>query len=228
MSNSDERRILAKGISICLILGVLFTGVYFLVWKGPKEVAGATKDGAVEVVNEGYALFKRAGKDLIKALQFQPKVTIGSTTVLGPATELTEVVTASKTFEHGYTYEVSWAGSMKRLEIRGDFLAKAGYPLDDSFSLDLSEDGKTVTVHHGAPRLISCELTRLHVLRDQNGWWNKLKPQEREAAQNTLLQQARAVAADSDLMRTAAGNLMERLAPLGKRHDFVPLEELVP
>lgn len=221
MNTSSARHTLAKGISLSLILAVLFAGAYFLFLRG-------TKDVAVEAANDGYDLLKRAGKDLYHALQFQPKVVVGERTVLGPAKEVTEAVTASKTFDHTYIYEVSWAGSTKRLELKGDFTAKAGFPIDDSFSLNISEDGKTVTMRHSLPKLISCEMTKIHVLKDEDEYWNKIQPSEREAAQNTLIQQARRVAETSDLMATAAQNLVERLAPLQQQHSFVAKNEVLP
>jgi len=228
MNQGKVTHTLAIGLSISLVVAAIFGGFYFLMYKGPKEVVGATKDGVIDVANEGYSLFKRAGKDLYQALQFEPKVIIGSSTVHEPAIKQTEIVTASKTFSHTYTYEATWGGSTKRLELKGDFTAKAGFPLDDSFSINISEDGKTLTLRHKAPDLISCEMTKLHVLKDESGWWNKIQPQERESAQNELLRQARKVARNSDLLSTASENLLERLVPLQNKHSFAMKSELVP
>lgn len=228
MNQSKSAHTLAIGIAISLVVVVLFGGVYFLIYKGPKEVTGATKDGVIEAANSGYDLLKRAGKDIYHALQFEPKVIIGSATVHGPATKMTEVVTASKSFQHTYTYEASWAGSTKRLELKGDFTAKAGFPLDESFSMVISEDGRTVTLRHKEPDVISCELTELHVLKDEDGWWNKIQPQERESAQNELLRQARKAAGESDLLSTASENLLERLAPLQNQYSFSTKSEVIP
>ncbi len=228
MNQGKSTNTLAIGVSISLIIAAACGGAYFLIWKGPKEVGGATKDGAIEVVNSGYDLFKRAGKDLYHALQFEPKVIIGSSTVHGPATKVTEVVTAAKTFQHTYTYEATWGTSTKRLELKGDFTAKAGFPVDDSFSMNISEDGKTVTLRHQDPGIISCEMTKLYVLKDEDGWWNKIQPQERESAQNELIRQARKAARESDLMSTASENLLERLAPLQNQYSFETKSELIP
>jgi hypothetical protein len=228
MSQSKSSNVLAIGVSISLVIAAVFGGAYLLMVRGPKELAGATKDAAVEAANSGYDLFKRAANDFYQALQFEPKVTIGSATVHGPATGEAAIVTASKSFQHTYTYEATWAGSTKRLELKGDFTAKAGFPLDDSFSMDISEDGRTVTLRHKPADVISCEMTRVESLRDENGWWNKLEPQERESAQNELLRQARNAARESDLLGVASEKLVERLVPLQNRYSFQTKSEIVP
>ena len=228
MKENKATNSLAIGIAISLVIAAVFGGIYFLVWKGPKEAAGATKDGVIEVANAGYYLFKRAGGDFYRALQFEPEVTIGGETVYGPAGQITEIATASKDFTHTYTYQVDWAGSTKRLELKGDFTAKAGFPVDGSFMMEISEDGSKVTLRHKEPELLSCELKKLHVLKDEDGWWNKLQPHEREAAQNELLRRARERALDADLKATATENLLDRLKPLQEKYSFTTDNEVLP
>lgn len=217
---ASSSRILAKGAVTAAVLGVLLTGAYFLIYKGPKEIGGATKDGIVDGLNKGYDLAKRAGGDIATALQFQPKVVVGEKTVLERTSQLTELVTATRLLEHTYSFEHSWAGSTKRLELKGQFMAKAGFPVDESFAVYVSEDGQSVTVRHAAPKLIACELLKVSAIVDENGWWNKLNSDVREAAQNELLIGARKAAAESDLLAEATRNLTERLKPLQQKHSF--------
>jgi hypothetical protein len=228
MSTPSARNTLATGISLALVLTVVLTGAYFLYdksFKGIQETAGATKDGTIDAVERGLEIAKRTAKDVRRALGFEPKGTIGTNTVFGPSTELTEIVTASKTFEHTYTYSVTWAGSTKRLELKGDFTAKAGFAVDDSFSIDISPDGKAVTLRHQQPKLISCDMTKIHILKDENGWWNKIDPSEREKAQNILLEQARSKAIGSDLLAAATQRLLQRLAPLQTQQSLTVSDE---
>lgn len=228
MSTPSARNTLATGISLALVLAVALTGAYFLYeksFKGIQETAGATKDGTIDAIERGLEIAKRTAKDVRRALGFEPKVTVGTNTVFGPSTVLTEIVTASKAFEHTYTYEVTWAGSTKRLELKGDFTAKAGFAADESFSIDISPDGKAVTLRHQQPKLISCDMNKIHILKDENGWWNKIDPSEREKAQNILLEQARGKANGSDLMAAAIQNLLQRLAPLQTQQSLTVSDE---
>ena len=211
-----------------LVLAAGFAGAYFLVWKGPAEVIDTTKDAGIETANAGYDLFKRAAGDFYQALGFEPKVVIGSKTVHGPAVKRAELVTASKEFQQTYGYQATWGGSTKRLELMGDFTAKAGFAIDDSFSMEIAGDGTVVTLRHRKPEVLSCEMTRIHVLRDEDGWWNRIHPEERESAQNELIRQAREAARGSDLLDAASADLAKRLAPLGKRHSFETRSEVIP
>ena len=228
MNENKAIKSLAIGLAISLVIASVFSGFYFLIWKGPQEVAGATKDGFIQTANAGYDLFKRAGADMYRALQLEPKVVIGGETVHLPATQITEIATATKNFQHTYKYEVSWAGSTKRLELKGDFTAKAGFPVDKSFTMEVSEDGSKVILHHKAPELLSCEMKKLHVLKDEDGWWNHLQPNERESAQNELIRQARERALDDDMLEMATQNLLERLAPLQSKYSFTTENAIVP
>lgn len=221
MKQKTSSSCLSMGIALCLVIAVACGGIYFIFFKGPV-------DASTSAANNGYVLFKRAAKDIYQALQFEPKVTIGGETVYGPATQIAEMVTASKDFSHTYTYQVDWAGSTKRLEFKGDFTAKAGFPIDGSFTLEISEDGSKVTLHHNEPQLLSCEMKKLYVLKDENGLWNKLQPKERESAQNELLRRARERALDADLKATATENLLERLRPLQEKYSFTIESEILP
>lgn len=228
MKESKATSSLAIGVAIALVIAAVFGGIYFLVWKGPQEVITTTATTTVNTANAGYDLFKRMSNDAYRALQFEPKVTIGGETVYGPADPVAEIATASKDFNHTYTYQVDWAGSTKRLEIKGDFTAKAGFPVDGSFTMEISEDGSRVTLQHREPQLLSCEMKKLYVLKDEDGWWNKLQPKEREAAQNELLRRARERALDADLKATATENLLERLRPLQEKYSFAAESAVLP
>ncbi len=220
MPQGKHTTILAIGLSISLVAIVLFVGTYFLLFKGPKEIVVATKDGTIEVAEAGYDLLKEAGKDIRDALEVDPKITIGSKTVHGPSTKESKLVTATKTFQHTYAYEATWAGSTKRLELKGDFTANAGFTVDDTFSVIIAEDGQSLTLEHKDPEIISCELTKLQVIEDKNGLWNKVQSEERESATNELIRQARKAAKESDLLDAASQNLIDRFAPIEDKYSI--------
>ena len=227
MKDNKASHSLAKGVAGCMVIAVIFTGAYFMFFKGPKEVGGAINDGTLKTANAGYDLVKRAAKDISKALEFTPQVTIGHETVYGPAAQIEEITTASKDFTHTYTFEDSFLHSTKRLKIKGEFTAKAGFPVD-GFIMEVSEDGSKVTLRHKEPKLLSCELKKISIIDDENGWWNKLKPEHREDAQNELLRAARERALDDDLKATAIEKLKERLLPLQDKYSFTTESEVLP
>ncbi len=95
-----------------------------------------------------------------------------------------------------------------------------GFTVDDSFSIHVSEDGERTAIRHGPPRLISCELQEVSIVKDENGFWNKLSTEDRQSAQNSLIQGARKAAEESNLLQKAKESLMLRLAPLQAKHGF--------
>lgn len=213
-------RLLAIGLSSAVLLAVFFAGTYAMLFRGPQELVTATKEETLDGLNKGYDLAKRIGSDIREALQIQPKVIVGERTILERTSEKTELVTISQVLEHTHSFEHTWAGSTKHLEMKGVFIAKAGFAVDDSFSIHVSEDGGRIAIRHGPPRLISCELQEVSIVKDENGFWNKLNTEDRQSAQNSLIQGARKAAEASGILLKAADNLRVRLAPLQAKHGF--------
>ena len=218
MRPTTHSRIYAVGLSVAAILAVVFAGVYFLVYRGPKEVAVTAKNESLDALNKGYDLARRMGADIRDALQLHPKVMVGDRTIMERSSEQVELVTISQVLEHTYMFEHNWAGSSKRLEIKGLFMAKAGFSVDDSFAIRVSENGNIASIEHGPPIIISCELQEVTVVKDESGFWNKLTIEDRQNAQNALIQGARKAVANSGLLTKASENLTKRLAPLEAKH----------
>ncbi len=137
-------------------------------------------------------------------------------------------MTAEKKFQQTYKYEATYAGSNAAPELEGDYTAKAGFSVGDTIQVRISEDGKTITLRHSKPKLIACEQTHYHVVKDQDGWWNYLKPQEREDAVNKMNEMARQAALQSDLVSTATENLLQRLDPLKVKYQVETEGEVIP
>jgi len=204
---------ISKAVGVVLVIGSLFVGAYFLIYKGPAEVAGRSTQA-------GYELTKQALSDLAEALQFTPRVIVGEKTLLQQDAKIRELATASRNFEHTYAYTHSWLGSTKTVELKGQFLAKAGFLVNDQFALITDEQSGTTVLRYPPAQLISCELQSVRVLKDENGWWNKLSPQEREEAQNKLISTAKEAAVKSGVLHQAVQNLAERLKPFEERNSI--------
>jgi hypothetical protein len=226
MGQQSSRSILAKGISVALIVAVLCGGVYFLM----TGFIGATTDAATDLTdtatNKGLEVYREFKGDIVSALQCKPKVTVGSVTVYEPIADNTEIVTATHTFNHTYLYEHSHLRSTKRIKVQGDFTAKAGFPVDDSFSINISEDGQTVTLRHADPSILSCEMSNYRIIEDEDGYWNNVNQDDREYALNQLLETAREKANESALLSVATENLLERMAPMQKKYSFKVRDEM--
>ena len=167
----------------------------------PGEAARAAGEPAVE-------LGRRIVDGLSRRLQLRPEVRVGSETVLAGDTAVAEVATVRREFAHEYIWEHQWLGSTKRLRLRGNFAAKAGFDLNDNFRIEIDPQTLRVQVALPPPRLLGVEMIS-YKAEEEDGYWNKLNPQERGEAVNALLVSARAAAEADTALRAEAQRLLE-------------------
>jgi hypothetical protein len=182
----------ARAFGLAIVIAAITAAAYILLVKAPPEAA-----------NKWYDLARNICKDLDDVIHFRPRVTSGGVTLLKESSSIKELSTTERNFEHTYTWETIWLGSTKRIEYKGKFIAKAGYDLTKPFSIDISEDGKTIRAQMPPARINSVEQLKMEVIKDENGLWNKISPQEREQATNALLKDARTNIEKSDILDDA-------------------------
>lgn len=213
---------------LSLLIGVCVYSVYFLTIKAPLDAAERGQDMAGEAIHGGYDLATRVGQDLSDFFNFQPEITVGSTTVFEPATQIEELTLAQKTFTHEVRYETTWLGSTKTLVMRGTFRAKAGVPINDDFRIQIAPGGDRLTIFHSPVELLSCELQDYKIVSAKAGWWNKISDEEKEDLTNRLTAEARNLALDRDLVENVGDNLLDRLKPLQEQTPFEATTRTVP
>jgi hypothetical protein len=167
----------------------------------PGEAARAAGEPAVE-------LGRRIVDGLARRLQLRPEVRVGRETVLAAETALAELATVRREFAHEYTWEHQWLGSTKRLRLRGTFAAKAGFDLHGNLRVEIDPQDLRVQVVLPPPRVLGVEMLS-YKAEEEDGFWNKLNPQEREEAVNALLTSARAAAEADTGLRDEAQRMLE-------------------
>jgi hypothetical protein len=167
----------------------------------PGEAARAAGEPAVE-------LGRRIVDGLARRLQLRPEVRVGRETVLAAETALAELATVRREFAHEYTWEHQWLGSTKRLRLRGTFAAKAGFDLQGNLRVEIDPQDLRVQVVLPPPRVLGVEMLS-YKAEEEDGFWNKLNPQEREEAVNALLTSARAAAEADTGLRDEAQRMLE-------------------
>lgn len=167
----------------------------------PGEAARAAGEPAVE-------LGRRIVDGLARRLQLRPEVRVGRETVLAAETAVAELATVRREFAHEYIWEHQWLGSTKRLRLRGNFAAKAGFDLSGNFHLEIDPQSLRVQVALPPPRVLGVEMLS-YKAEEEDGFWNKLNPQEREEAVNALLASARATADADPSLRDEAERMLE-------------------
>jgi hypothetical protein len=167
----------------------------------PGEAARAAGEPAVE-------LGRRIVDGLARRLQLRPEVRVGRETVLAAETALAELATVRREFAHEYVWEHQWLGSTKRLRLRGNFAAKAGFDLHENFHVGIDPQSLRVQAVLPPPRVLGVEMLSYDA-EEEDGFWNKLTPAEREEAVNALLASARATADADAGLKNEAQRLLE-------------------
>ena len=125
--------------------------------------------------------------------KLQTQVRVDQHTVLSYSQPTVELVLFKQEIATDYIYKTTWNGSTKEFQIWGKHLAKAGYNLSSKSTVEIDVDTKEMKIEAKLPEpeLISCEQMDFKIIRDENGFWNKLTAQERENAINNLRAKAK-------------------------------------
>jgi hypothetical protein len=122
-----------------------------------------------------------------------------------------------------------WLGSTKTLHLQGTFVAKAGFNLQEPFTIHISRESRDVSAALPKPRLLSLEMTSYKVLEDNGGWWNLISNGDREAAVAQLTETARRQAHSSGILaeaqQTAKARITEILERNGASAEFIQSAE---
>ena len=129
---------------ITVFLIVVSLTAYLLLVYIPARVAQQTYDGA-----------KQIGRDIADVFKITPEITVNNTVVLQQQTPILELATVSQKFRHHYDWTNTWLGSTKKINIQGTFEAKAGFDLNEKFSVDISANRAIVTLPQ--PKILSME-----------------------------------------------------------------------
>jgi Protein of unknown function (DUF4230) len=188
-------RNLKLGIALLIVASI---AAYVMVVVIPSQMA-----------QRGYEAAKTLGEDFRKAFQFTPEITVNNTVVLNQQTPVLELALLSQNFEHRYSWTNTWLNSTKQITISGTFDAKAGFDLNQKFSIVLEDDHAHVTLPE--PKILSVESEGDITYRDENGVWNWINVDDRTKATNAFIQDARTYATQAGFIQEAKGQVEERL-----------------
>lgn len=145
----------------------------------------------------------------IDVAHLQPKITIKNRVYLEQTAQTAELATVVRRTQVEHEFSHSWAGSTKRIQLRGVFLVKAGFDLHKNFSVDVHAN--EIDVHLPPAEILGVEEQKVEVLSYENGFWNPISPGDIENELQTLPQLAREKAAEAGLTAEAERTLKEQL-----------------
>ena len=169
-----------------------------------------------QLAKRSYEAAKTLGDDFKKAFQFEPEIIVDHAIVLNQQTPMLELAVLSQNFEHRYSWTNKWLGSTKQIMITGTFEAKAGFDLNEKFTI-LLQDGRAV-VTLPEPKILSVESNGDVLYHDEHGVWNWINTDDRTAATNAFIQDARAYAAQADFVKDVKAEMEGRLRELLQPH----------
>jgi len=152
--------------------------------------------------------------DVVRTFQVRPRVTVGQHTIVEQQNSVLELVTLEKAVTKRRKLDNTWLQSTKTLEVECDLVVRAGFDLTQPFVIELKGDGSALSVSLPPARILGVDLRDVRFLRDEDGFWNKLTPADREAALRELRESVELEARNSDLPQSARELAEKRLSEL--------------
>ncbi len=217
--SSAPRVIIALAIAAAIVIASVACAIYMLAVHGPLAVVHAAKE-------ETFDSAQRIANGFKSAFNFTPQITVNGLTEVEQANSVMELATVSQGVAEHYQWSQTWLGSTKEMELLGVYQAKAGFDLREPFRV--SVDGGRITARLPEPKLLSIEMDQDHgykVLRDEDGWWNKINSADRENAIASMQREARAKAEGSGILLEAKARMMAQLSDMLKAQSItMPLD----
>jgi hypothetical protein len=195
-----SKKILILAVAAGLVIVSGSVAFYIVFVKAPRDMAHNVASGIREIFN------------------FTPQVRINETVVIEQITPILEVATVSRQMFIEHSWEQTWLGSTKTIQIQGVFLAKAGFDLREPFRFDIEKNASRVVAWVPPPKLLSLEMQEYKILKDEGGWWNSVTSQDREDAVRQIRALAIEKATRSGLLEESTASVEARVRELVERN----------
>jgi uncharacterized protein DUF4230 len=162
----------------------------------------------------GLDLTDHVARAFERVLQLTPIVTIKGDSVVLEKSAIAELAVVQRKTQVVMKYETEWLGSSKILVVRGDFIVKAGYDLNQSFRFNIEQPSREVIVDLPKPKILSVALQNYEVMLSSDGLINKLHTEDQAGVIQQMLLKARADAVQSDIRQEAMQQVEQRLKDL--------------
>ena len=187
---------------VALIIGATILIIFLRLETWPARTA-----------RQSTAELERLGKNLraafIDIAHLQPRITINDRVYMEQTTPVSELVILSRRIQVEHELLHTWVGSSKRVKLHGTFIAKAGFDLRKSLSIDIRPDQIMVQLPHA--QILGVEQQQIDVLAFENGLWNHISGQDVQSELSALPELAWKKAAESGLSAKAEETLQQQL-----------------
>jgi hypothetical protein len=156
---------------------------------------------------------REAGETFVRLAHLQPRVLVNDHVYLEQTTTVAQLAVLQRRVEVEHEMTHSWAGSTKRIKLHATFLVKAGFDLREKFSVNVTP--QEVLIHLPHAQILSVEEQKVDVLVFENGYWNKISPNdiEHELAALSTLARAKAGGLPAEAETAFTRQLLEKFHP---------------
>lgn len=187
---------------IAIIVAIVVTVIFWRIETWPARAA-----------QQSTAELEKLGKDLHSAFidiaHLQPRITINNRVYMEQTTPVSELVVLSRRIEVEHELLHTWVGSSKRVKLRGTFIVKAGFDLQQNLLVDIRPNEIIVQMPHA--RILGIEQEQMDVLAFDNGLWNRISGQDMQSELSILPELAREKAAEGDLPAEAEHTFQQQI-----------------
>jgi hypothetical protein len=193
-------------VLVLLILALLAAFIFYRLETWPRRTA----DSSVTKLEE---LARKARDTFIEMAHLQPKVTVNNRVYLEQTTTVAELAVLARRVEVEHEMMHTWAGSTKRIKLHGTYLIKAGFDLRKKFTVNLRSNEILIELPHA--QILSVEQKQVEVLALENGFWNRISPDDIQSQLAALPEEARekAAALPAEAEQTFTRQLLEKFRP---------------
>jgi Protein of unknown function (DUF4230) len=156
-----------------------------------------------EITQDARRIAESLAAEFDKTFQFTPRISVDSVVVVAENTPVMELVVMQRQLLVRHRWTHTWLHSTKNLELEATFTAKAGFDLTEPFRINIDPRTGYISAEMPPPKLLSLGMSDVRVLKDENGFWNKLTAEDRQTAFRALEDKARKTFADSSLLAEA-------------------------
>ncbi|HEY5893458.1 MAG TPA: DUF4230 domain-containing protein [Chthoniobacterales bacterium] len=155
---------------------------------------------------------------------FQPVVRIKNDVVFEKSAQVAELAVVSRPTEVTREFVHTWAGSTKKLRLRGIFQVRGGFDLREKFEIVVGQGKPKILLPRA--RILSVEQTDLQVEAFQNGFWNAISASDIQSQTAALRDLARQQS--GQVATEAEENLRSRLKTILGRDVEIIIESSPP
>jgi Protein of unknown function (DUF4230) len=218
LAPGKPRRRLGCPLAAALIILILALLAAFIFFRAETWPARTTQQSMAELERLG----RDARNAFVRLAQLQPRVTFNNRVYLEQTTTIAELSVLARQVEVEHEMLHSWAGSTKRVKLHGTFSVKAGFDLRKKFTVQVSPTEVLIELPHA--EILSVEQQQVEVLAFENGFWNRISPNDVENELATLPQLAR----QKSLALPAEAERIFRQQLLEKFHPAQPVRAIFP